>query len=540
MHAAFERMCSNAETDTDSSDDELTMSPGVVKLAARCVREAAGVPAFERAVDQAHEGVVPEGLTVREAILLDGIGLYRELLETANLIEVGACRSLSGNIVGSGVSRSPEGSHRLQGPLDWQKTAFFDECSQLSVDIHEAPEAMGSIGCRSACPFGSGSRPGATPSLRSSSTWCAITSSPEMPQGKAERRWSPARHPLALYKRYRRAALADMGVIGSVQAQVPFHATDFGRQFISMARAVMDEPWSKDDLSDAVVPPFSGFEKADALKSSQEAAGEPPGRTRRVPGTATCEIRFVQPARRAGKRSGGRHTARRLRADRLQRRWKVCRMARRAAGSCRRAPFLHDRRAQGGRFDARVCERAAGCKGDGIVRNCGRAAEAGAHRVAITMQSAACQMGAGSCCQLILADLTSEDYPVAERDDSASTLFARIGLLPVETALARARRAFAALQGLPTGEMVCRAQTTQRLEWQSDVSGGRAAGAHRRLSGRRLVPRRPGRGVRPDRLVEGVHGPARRGIAVCERRGGKARGRAGYGDRGDICRRSRY
>lgn len=453
MHAAFERMSGNTETDTDSSDDELTMLPGVVKLAARCVREAAGVPAFERAVDQAHEGVVPEGLTVREAILLDGIGLYRELLETANLIEVGHAAAYLAT-VSDRVFPAPQRVLVAQtGPLDWQKAAFFDECSQLTVDAHEAPGADGIDRMPERVPlrFGFPSGRYAQPALIVDLVRNYIESGNAA--GESGTTVVACKDPLALYKHVE-AALADMGAIGSVQAQVPFHATDFGRQFISMARAVMDESWSKDDLSDAVVPPFSGFEKADALEIDKEL------RANRLAERDECLERlraksdlfsqfeelasdpeadillgvFEQIAFNAAGRSAAWRAEQLAAAAALR----SCTTAARKVGASMRAcvNVLQD-------VKVTASYETAG------------SAEAGAHRVAITTQSAACQMGAGSCRQLILADLTSEDYPVAERDDSASTLFARIGLLPVETALARARRTFAALQGLPTGEMVC-------------------------------------------------------------------------------------
>ena len=95
MQAAFER---NSEDDClpahgvlrdVSNDGGLTVLPGVVKLAAQCVRTAAGVPVFEQAVATVSAGVAPASVSAREAVLLEGIGRYYGLLEQAGLVEVG-------------------------------------------------------------------------------------------------------------------------------------------------------------------------------------------------------------------------------------------------------------------------------------------------------------------------------------------------------------------------------------------------------------------------------------------------------------------
>jgi len=74
-------------------------------------------------------------------------------------------------------------------------------------------------------------------------------------------------------------------------------------------------------------------------------------------------------------------------------------------------------------------------------------------RVFFTTQPIAARMSPGCCALLVIADLTAEDYPVADKDDAASTLFSKLALDPEESALSRVRREFGALLELPTGEV---------------------------------------------------------------------------------------
>ena len=77
--------------------------------------------------------------------------------------------------------------------------------------------------------------------------------------------------------------------------------------------------------------------------------------------------------------------------------------------------------------------------------------------VLVTTQRAAATLPPASCDVVLLADLTAEDYPIAERDDAVATLFSALGLLPEETALEGARREFEALLGLSAHSIVlCR------------------------------------------------------------------------------------
>ena len=74
--------------------------------------------------------------------------------------------------------------------------------------------------------------------------------------------------------------------------------------------------------------------------------------------------------------------------------------------------------------------------------------------VTVTSQSMAASLPAGAFDVAVLADLTSDDYPVAEADDAIATLFGALSLVPEQTALERARCEFDALLRLATREVV--------------------------------------------------------------------------------------
>ncbi len=69
-------------------------------------------------------------------------------------------------------------------------------------------------------------------------------------------------------------------------------------------------------------------------------------------------------------------------------------------------------------------------------------------------QQTAAMLGRRSCATVVVADLTSAAYPAAEKEDAARTLLSKLGVPRVDTALARMRRAFFALEHLPYRSLV--------------------------------------------------------------------------------------
>ena len=461
MQAAFERdsedeLPSVHDEPQDASDDGgLTVLPGVVKLAAQCVRTAAGVPAFEQAVASVSAGTIPMNVSVREAVLLEGVGRYCGLLEQAGLVEVGQAAAW---LAERSAEVFPRTMHVLVSdapPPGWQMTAFFDACSQLEVSFEPASGAEGvarvpdDVRLRFGFPSGRYAQPALVADLLHEAASVHVSDG-------AATVVVACKDPLSLYKQLE-SALARKGFTGCVQAQVPFFQTDFGRQFMQLARAVHDDAWSKQDLSDAVRPPFSRISQPDALDIDRALRADRLverdaclGRLRADSDTFSQfeEVVSVPSAdillgvfEQIAFTSSGRSDS--WRAEQLA--------AVSAVRSCTKAA-----RAVGASMAScvRVLEDVKVTVSYEGLPAFDEAADVGL-RVVVTTQSVASQMGAGSCDELVLCDLTTDDYPIADKEDAASTLFAKLGLEPFDTALARARRTFAALQSLPTLQLVC-------------------------------------------------------------------------------------
>ena len=460
----------------DADDDgALTVSPGVVKLASQCVREAAGVPVFERAVACAAGGDAPQGLSAREAVLLAGVARCYRLLSSAGLVEVGQAAAYLAERARSVFPRRMRVLMTLAAPPDWRMHAFFDACDMLELQVEEAPGAQGvarladGVELRFGYPSGRYAQPGLVADLVRE----AIGQRGET-AGLSGDVVVTAKDPLALYKQIEQE-LARMGAVPCVQAQVPFTSTDFGRRFMALARTMNDETWSKEDLSDAVVPPFSGFGKAEALQVDKELrANRLAERDESLAALCAASDTFSQLEELASDPQAdvllgvfeqiafslpGRSEAWRIEQLAAASAVRSCTVVARAVGASMKACMrvLEDvvvtvsyegvRLWSKGAEDApeRAGKVCAGDEGESRVPV----------RVIVTTQAVAAQMGNGACAQLILCDLTSEDYPVADRDDAAATLFVKLGLRPVDTMLARTRRMFASLQALPTARMTC-------------------------------------------------------------------------------------
>ena len=461
MQAAFERGSEDDfpsvydETRGVSGDGGLTVLPGVVKLAAQCVRTAAGVPAFEQAVAAVSAGTAPTSVSVREAVLLEGIGRYYGLLEQAGLVEAGQAAAWLSERSAEVFSRTMHVLVADAPPLGWQMTAFFDACSRLEVSFESAPGAEGvtrvpdGVRLRFGFPSGRYAQPALVADL------LREVASVQASNGMVTVVVA-CKDPLSLYKQLE-PALACIGATGCVQAQVPFFQTDFGRQFMQLARAVHDDAWSKQDLSDAVRPPFSRISQTDALDIDCALRAD------RLAERDACLVRL---SAESDTFSQLEEVVSDPNADIL-------------LGVFEQIAFTSTGRSDSWRAEqlaavsaVRSCTKAARAVGASMA-SCVRVLEdvkvtvsyeglpafeetMGADlRVIVTTQSVASQMGAGSCDVLVLCDLTTDDYPVADKEDAASTLFAKLGLEPFDTALARARRTFAALQFLPVSQFVC-------------------------------------------------------------------------------------
>ena len=457
MHAADGADAGRCAGNRNGEDGvvSLALSPGVMKLSARCARDAAGVPAFERAVDLACAGNVPTELSVREALLLKGVGAYRDMLQGAGLIELGHVVAYLARHEREVFARPLRVLVNTGAPCDWHMEHLFESCSNLSVDVQVAQGAVGRISHGVALRFGFPSGRYAQAALVAQHVRALLGGERREGAGTAPTVVVAAKDPLSLYKQME-PELAGAGVQVCVQAQVPFSSTDFGRQLLSLCRVLQDEEdaWSKADLADALLPPFSGMSRRQGLQADRGlradrlVAREAALASLRIASDTFSQLEEIAQDPEADILLGvfeqiafgapGRSQAWRMEQLAAASAVRSCTAAARLVGAGM-APCVQALR------DAAVV----------VSYECVAETPQDAGRVVVTTQAAAAQMGLGSCDCLVLCDLTSEDYPVADKDDAAATLFGKLGLAANESALSRARCTFAMLMKLSRGELLC-------------------------------------------------------------------------------------
>ena len=467
MQAAFEQLAESGEQVAASFNGgeraEISVSPGMVGLAAKCIRVGAGVPAFEEALAQACAGSVPDGLSAREALLLCCIGCYGRLLASAGLVELGQAASRLTQSVETVFPASVRVQLVYDQPLTWLQSSFFASCPTVQADV--APASSGEIlpfnpdiELRFGFPSGRYAQAALVADiLRETFEACGGLAEAERASGDSSAAETLAvvvacKDPLRMYKALE-PELARVGLNASVQAQVPFSSTDFGREFLSMYRAAGGDTWSVDDLSDAVQAPFSGFNRDLALaidrglRADRTLERETCLADLRVGSDLFSQLEelvsdpeadillgvFEQMAFKAKGRSDA------WRSEQLT--------AAAAVRSCTTAAR---------RVGASMAACAKTLEDVMVTVSYGGGSDGDAGpQIAVTTQVAAARLGKGFCSQVIACDLTAEDYPLSDRDDSAATLFAKLGLHPTETALSRARRLFSQLQEVPTRNFTC-------------------------------------------------------------------------------------
>ena len=416
-------------------------TPGLTALAASCMRAAAGVPQFERALDAAREGDAVDGLSARETALLQALADYADALEALGLVELGSACALLACRCDEVFCRPLDVLMPEAAPLTWVQSHFFGSCPQLNVDVELAagsdgiPRAPEGLQVRFAFPAGRLAQPGLV----------ADVVLAHVGEGDAV---VACKDPLALFDSVR-DRLAERGLRVCVQARKPFSQTDFGRAFLALHRCLHDDPWDGAALADVLLSPFSGISRGDALEIDKAVRAD-----RVVPredvlaGMRVRSETFSQLEELASDPDADvlvgvfEHMVQAM-AYRSPA-WRAEQLA--AMGVLRETTAAARRVRAGIGQCASVLERAsvavsAQVAGDGA-------------SVVMTTQPIAARMRPGCCRTLVVADLTSEDYPVADRDDAAATLMEKLGMPPGESALSRARREFCALCNVPGQTLV--------------------------------------------------------------------------------------
>ena len=285
-----------------------------------------------------------------------------------------------------------------------------------------------------------------------------------------------AKDPAALFGRVA-PALVRQGRAVALRGQRRFVDTAFGRAICSLRRfldegraggvshiqgygdiAATDvERWDRADLADWALSPFSGMTKKAAFKLDADMRADRTARRSDLcarlrgdnPAFAAMERLALQlDAQAAGELEAA---VRRMteplggvaRAEQLA----ALRALRRAADAAKLAGLGADAAFdQAQRLKVSVSRIVAprGCDGAAL----------GAPDVLVTDQNTAASLGNGSCKVCVAADLTSSAYPAADPEDASRVLLEHLGVKRADSALARMRRAFFALEHVATDQLI--------------------------------------------------------------------------------------
>ena len=284
-----------------------------------------------------------------------------------------------------------------------------------------------------------------------------------------------AKDPAALFGRVA-PALVRQGHVVSLRGRRRFVDTAFGRAICSFRRFLDDgqaggashiegygdiaatdvERWNRADLADWALSPFSGMTKKAAFKLDADMRADRTARWSNLcarlradnPMFAAMERLALQLDDQAAaeleaavRRMTNRSEA--WRAEQLA----ALRALQRAAGAAKLAGLGADAAFdQVQRLKVNVSRIVAprGCDG----------AAFGAPDVLVIDQNTAASLGSGSCEVCVVADLTSAAYPAADPEDASRVLLEHLGVKRADSALARMRRAFFALEHAATDQLI--------------------------------------------------------------------------------------
>ena len=418
-----------------------SVSSGNVQLAAPCMRKAAGMPAFEEALASARNDSDIAGLSPREVSFLNTLAHYEDFIGQLGFVEPGAAAMALARRAAT-VFPQPMGVLMPEAPpLSWVQGEFFAACPHLDLTLNPAPGSLGigpapeGIDVRFAFPSGRLAEPG-------------LVADTVLECAQAGDVIVVCKDPLDLCTRTQQR-LSAAGIRVCLQARKPFAQTDFGKAFLAMYHCLHDDPWDPAFLSDVALSPFAGFSQTDAFKidasvradriaqrddvlAQLRAQSEPFSQLEELASDCDADILiglFEQTVQAAVHRSAAWRSEQLSAMKALREVMKAARVMRSGIGSC-----------------AATLERAS--------IPVSRQVEGAETSVLFTTQAFAARMGSHVAASLVIADLTSEDYPVADKDDATITLFAKLGLPPEESALPRARRQFCALCNLPTQNLI--------------------------------------------------------------------------------------
>ena len=465
-------------------EDEITY--GLVSAAAACVKDASGLAAFEQACArcEAHgadgdgsDALAPaggrvsvdpaalDGLDARERVFLAACARYGRLLDSAGLIEPAAAASWLADHADEVFSQPIRVVLEDAAPLDWRQQDFFARCPRISLETHPAPGADGigrapdGVHLRFAFPTGPSAQAGLVADVLRRAMRADRAEAAEGEDAAARGRSDDGsgllavvacKDPLALYPDLEEA-LAREGATVAVQGRKPFCQTAFGCAYMAMLRCLHENPWDSAAFTDVLLSPFSGATRGDAydfdirLRQDRIASRDEALAFLRASFEPFSQLEELASDPDADILLGAFEQMVQGRADRSA----VWRAEQLAAIACVRS-VLEAARLAGLPMQACVdeLEHAAipvsAASSDGAL----------GPMVLVATQDDAAALGPQACRLLIATDLTTADFPVADREDAASDLLSRLGYAAWDDALSQARRCFATLLRLPTGHAV--------------------------------------------------------------------------------------
>ena len=416
-------------------------TPGVAQLAALCMRKASGVPAFETALRSMRDGMVASGLSSREALFLGALVRYQDAIAELGFVEPGCAAMALAHASGTVFPHELKVLMPDASPMTWVQAECFAACPQLRLTVEPAPGASGigpapeGVDVRFAFPSGKLAEPGLVADIVLE---CAQAGDAVV----------VCKDPIDLGQRAQ-VRLSAEGLAVRVQARKPFSQTDFGRAFLAMFYCLNGNPWDPATLTDVALSPFSGLSQAEALDIDKAVRADRIMEREDALARLRAEyVLFSQLEELASDPEAdvliGAFEQMVQASSRQSAAWRSEQLS--AMGA------LRDAMAASRLVNADISACAAALENVSVPFSA-QTGGAGAS-VLFTTQAFAARMGAQSAATLVVADLTSEDYPVADRDDAAATLLAKLGLPPEESALSRARRQFCALCVLPARNLV--------------------------------------------------------------------------------------
>lgn len=284
-----------------------------------------------------------------------------------------------------------------------------------------------------------------------------------------------AKDPAALFGRVA-PALVRQGHVVALRGRRRFVDTAFGRAICSLRRFLDDgqaggashiegygdiaatdvERWDRADLADWALSPFSGMTKKAAFKLDADMRADRTARRSdlcaRLRGDNPTFAAMERLALQLDDQAAAELEAAVRRMTNRSEAWRAEQLAalralQRAAGAAKLAGLGAD-----AAFDQ--VQRLKVNVSRIVVPRGSEGAGLGAPDVLVTDQGTAASLGSGSCKVLVAADLTSAAYPAADPEDASRVLLEHLGVQRADSALARMRRAFFALEHAATDQLI--------------------------------------------------------------------------------------